>query len=109
MKWLAQNRPPPPASDRFCANSGTYFKGFECHNFGEEDNCLLIRRAVLDKVGSKLREWTDLSLFDTDILSAKAQQAGFKLARAGDVFVHHFGTRTFAQGSPVGRQMAEST
>jgi hypothetical protein len=38
------------------------------------------------------------SLFDSDILSAKAQQAGFSLAVCRDLFVHHFGTRTFAHG-----------
>jgi len=62
--------------------------------------CLLVRRAVLDRVGPGLNEWSDLSLFDTDILSAKARQAGFALACCRDLFVHHFGTRTFAQGAP---------
>jgi hypothetical protein len=41
-----------------------------------------------------------LSLFDTDILSAKARQAGFSLAVCRDIFVHHFGTRTFMQTAP---------
>jgi O-antigen biosynthesis protein len=50
-------------------------------------------------VGS-LDQWTDLSLFDSDILSAKARQAGFTLACCRDLFVHHFGTRTFAHGAP---------
>jgi hypothetical protein len=68
--------------------------------------CLLIRRAVLDAIGKKLDEWTDLSLFDTDILSSKAREAGFTLARTSDVFVHHFGTRTFAHGAP---QAGEAT
>ena len=60
--------------------------------------CLLVRRAVLDRVGPGLDEWTDLSLFDTDILSAKAREAGFMLAVCRDLFIHHFGTRTFAHG-----------
>jgi O-antigen biosynthesis protein len=60
--------------------------------------CLLMKRAVLDKIGP-LDEWTDLSLFDTDILSSKARQAGFMLACCRDLFVHHFGTRTFAHGA----------
>ena len=35
--------------------------------------CLLIKRQVLEKIGlPKLEKWTDLSLFDTDILSVKA-------------------------------------
>jgi len=61
--------------------------------------CLLIKRHVLDKIGAGLDEWTDLSLFDTDILSAKARQAGFTLACCRDLFIHHFGTRTFVHGS----------
>jgi GT2 family glycosyltransferase len=61
--------------------------------------CLLVKREVLDKIGSALDQWTDLSLFDSDILSAKAQQAGFSLAVCRDLFVHHFGTRTFAHSS----------
>jgi O-antigen biosynthesis protein len=63
--------------------------------------CLLIRRQVLDRVRPDLIEWTDLSLFDTDILSSKAQQAGFSLVRCSDLFIHHFGTRTFAHGAPA--------
>jgi GT2 family glycosyltransferase len=61
--------------------------------------CLLVKRDVLKRIGH-LREAGDLALFDTDILSAKARQAGFTLACAKDLFVHHFGTRTFAHGAP---------
>ena len=61
---------------------------------------VLVRRAVLDRVGSALDEWTDLGLFDTDILSAKAHQAGFTAVCCRDLFIHHFGTRTFAHGAP---------
>ena len=60
--------------------------------------CLLIKRQVLAKIGRALDEWTDLGLFDSDILSAKARQAGFTLAVCRDLFIHHFGTRTFAHG-----------
>ena len=62
--------------------------------------CLLVRRAVLERVGPGRNEWTDLGLFDTDILSARARQAGFGLVICRDLFVHHFGTRTFAHGAP---------
>jgi GT2 family glycosyltransferase len=61
--------------------------------------CLLVKREVLDKVGSKLHEWTDLSLFDSDILSSKAKEAGYSLAVCRDLFVHHFGTRMFAHSA----------
>jgi hypothetical protein len=60
--------------------------------------CLLVKRAVLNKLGAEMNEWSDLGLFDTDILSAKAREAGFTLAVCRDLFIHHFGTRTFAHG-----------
>lgn len=65
--------------------------------------CLLLKRQVLKKIeqASSLREWTDLRLFDTDILSAKAGQAGFTLACCRDLFIHHFGSRIFAHGAPA--------
>jgi GT2 family glycosyltransferase len=60
--------------------------------------CLLLKRQLLRQIS--LRDWSDLRLFDTDILSVKAQQAGFQLAVCRDLFVHHFGTRSFAHGAP---------
>jgi len=65
--------------------------------------CLLIKRQVLKKIEQfgSLDEWSGLGLFDTDILSVKARQAGFTLACCRDLFIHHFGTRVFAQGAPI--------
>jgi GT2 family glycosyltransferase len=65
--------------------------------------CLLLKREVLRRLTNQggLDEWTDLGLFDTDILSAKAREAGFTLAVCRDLFIHHFGTRTFAHGAPA--------
>src|SRR5206468_12846569 len=60
--------------------------------------CLILKREALLKMGP-LDPWTDLSLFDTDILSSKAHQAGYTLAVCRDLFVHHFGARTFAGGA----------
>lgn len=64
--------------------------------------CMLLKREVLRRVTNQgqLDKWTDLSLFDTDILSSKAREAGFTLAVCRDLFIHHFGTRTFAHGAP---------
>jgi len=61
--------------------------------------CLLVKRVVLERIGP-LAQWSDLAMFDTDLLSMKARQAGFTLACCRDLFVHHFGTRTFAHGAP---------
>jgi len=55
-------------------------------------------REVLQRIGP-LESDLGLGLFDTDVLSMKARVAGFTLAVCCDVFVHHFGTRTFAHGS----------
>jgi hypothetical protein len=49
----------------------------------------------------RLAEISDLGLFDTDILSAKARHYGFTLGVCRDLFIHHFGTRTFAHGAPA--------
>lgn len=59
----------------------------------------MIKRIVLDKIGKELDEWSDLSLFDSDILSSKAHQAGYSLAVCRDLFLHHFGTHVFAQSA----------
>jgi len=69
--------------------------------------CLLVRRSVLERIGSNLDKWTDLGLFDSDILSSKAREAGFNLACCRDLFIHHFGTRTFAHGAPIAEVTAK--
>lgn len=65
--------------------------------------CLLIKRQFLKRVESleSMDSWSDLGLFDTDIVSIKARKHGFGLAVCRDLFIHHFGTRTFAHGAPT--------
>ena len=57
--------------------------------------CLLVKRAVYEAIGG-LDERRGLGLFDDDDLVERARRAGFELAVAHDLFVHHFGSRTFA-------------
>lgn len=57
--------------------------------------CLLIKRRVLEAVGG-LDERFGLGFFDDDDLAVRVKRAGFELAVAQDLFVHHFGSRTFA-------------
>src|SRR6516162_7194850 len=57
--------------------------------------CLLMKRAVFDAIGG-LDERFGLGFFDDDDLAERARRAGFALAVAHDLFVHHFGSRTFA-------------
>jgi glycosyltransferase involved in cell wall biosynthesis len=56
--------------------------------------CLLMTRAVFETIGS-LDERFTLGLCDDDDLAVRARRAGFELAVAHDLFVHHFGSRTF--------------
>src|SRR5580704_1109296 len=56
--------------------------------------CLLMKRAVFDAIGG-LDPRFGLGLFDDDDLAERARRAGFELAVAHDLFVHHFGSRTF--------------
>ncbi len=57
--------------------------------------CLLMKRDVYDAIGG-LDERFGLGFFDDDDLAERARRAGFELAVAHDLFVHHFGSRTFA-------------
>jgi hypothetical protein len=59
---------------------------------------------VLDGLGSLDED--DLGLFDTDVLSVKVRRAGYSLAVCRDLFVHHFGPRTFALGAPAEAALA---
>jgi GT2 family glycosyltransferase len=56
--------------------------------------CLLMTRAVYDAVGG-LDTRFGLGFFDDDDLAERARRAGFEMAVARDLFVHHFGSRTF--------------
>ena len=56
--------------------------------------CMLIKRAVIDKIGG-FDERYGLGNFEDDDFSIRAALAGFDSWIAGDCFVHHFGSRTF--------------
>jgi glycosyltransferase involved in cell wall biosynthesis len=57
--------------------------------------CLLARRGVLERIGGFDEQYA-LGFFEDDDLCVRARQAGFHLFVASDVFIHHFGSRTFA-------------
>jgi glycosyltransferase involved in cell wall biosynthesis len=70
--------------------------------------CLLIQRAVLRQIGL-FDERFGLGFFEDDDLCFRAQDAGFSLAVALDVYIHHFGSQTF-QGLklPAERMLQEN-
>jgi GT2 family glycosyltransferase/tetratricopeptide (TPR) repeat protein len=57
--------------------------------------CLLVRREVIERIGG-FDEGFGLGFFEDDDLCVRAREAGFKLLVAQDVFIHHFGSRTFS-------------
>jgi GT2 family glycosyltransferase len=57
--------------------------------------CLFVRREVFDVIGG-LDERFGIGNYEDDDVSLRARKAGFRLRIAGDVFVHHYGSRTFA-------------
>jgi GT2 family glycosyltransferase len=70
--------------------------------------CLLVRREVLERIGG-FDERFGLGFFDDDDLCVRAREAGFGLLVALDVYVHHFGSRTFRSlGLDCERQLRES-
>jgi glycosyltransferase involved in cell wall biosynthesis len=70
--------------------------------------CLLMKRDVYEAIGG-IDEQFGPGLFDDDDLAIRARQAGFELAVAHDLFVHHFGSRTFAgNGIDTERLLSEN-
>ena len=63
--------------------------------------CLALRRRIFDRIGP-LDERYGLGLFEDDDYSRRLHSAGLRLARADDVFVHHFGEGSFGRLVPSG-------
>ncbi len=57
--------------------------------------CVLIKRAVIDKIGS-LDEAYGMGYYDDDDYSVRAIRAGFRCVRANDVIVEHMRDSTFS-------------
>ncbi len=56
--------------------------------------CTLIKREVIDKIGG-LDERFSPGNFEDDDFCLRAQLAGYKTVIAQDVFIHHFGSKSF--------------
>jgi glycosyltransferase involved in cell wall biosynthesis/Tfp pilus assembly protein PilF len=56
--------------------------------------CLLLRREVWEQLGG-LDESFGLGFFEDDDFCVRVREAGFTLVMALNVFVHHYGNRTF--------------
>jgi O-antigen biosynthesis protein len=69
-------------------------KGLAVDSLG--GGCVLVKREVLQKLGL-FPTRTPLGTFDTEALSARVRQAGYRLLGCGAVFVHDFGSRGTGQ------------
>ncbi|MGO9481221.1 MAG: glycosyltransferase [Candidatus Kryptoniota bacterium] len=58
--------------------------------------CMLIKRTVLDKIGG-LDVAFGMGNCEDDDFCVRSSLAGFKIVIAGDVFIHHFGSRSFGK------------
>lgn len=56
--------------------------------------CTLIKREVIDKIGG-LDERFSPGNYEDDDFCLRAQQAGYKTIIAKDVFIHHYGSKSF--------------
>lgn len=56
--------------------------------------CMLVKREVIEKIGGFDPQF-GLGNFEDDDFCIRAQIAGFRIKIAHDVFVHHFGSKTF--------------
>jgi len=56
--------------------------------------CMLFRRSLVEQIGL-LDESFGTGNFEDDDLCLRAELAGYKNYIAGDVFIHHFGSRSF--------------
>jgi hypothetical protein len=95
------------AVDRFAREHREQRKGkwLQVERLG--DFCLLLKREVLTKTNS-LEPWTDMRLFDTDIMSAEAREAGYTLAcLPRPIHPSLWDPHVRAQCSGVGRRLRE--
>ena len=58
--------------------------------------CMLVRRAVIDRIGGG-DERCEIGIFEDDDFCIRAALAGFKARIAQDVFIHHIGGQTFRE------------
>ncbi|MBL8796721.1 MAG: glycosyltransferase, partial [Planctomycetia bacterium] len=94
--------------DAFAARRRQEFAGQALNTERLTGFCLMVRREAIQKIGG-YDEQFGLGFFDDDDLSVRALQAGFRMLVALDVFIHHYGSRTFTSlGIDTTRQLQDN-
>jgi GT2 family glycosyltransferase/Flp pilus assembly protein TadD len=83
-----------PGLDAFAAQRRRAYAGKALEVERLTGFCLLLRREVLEAIGG-FDEGFGAGFFDDDDLCVRAREAGFRLLVAQNVYIHHFGSRTF--------------
>jgi GT2 family glycosyltransferase len=93
----AGQRPSPwPQIEKVNAFAGQWQEANEGQAFETDSlagGCVLVKRDVLQKLGV-FPTRTPLGTFDTEALSGRVRQAGYRLLGCRAVYVHDFGSRT---------------
>jgi glycosyltransferase involved in cell wall biosynthesis/predicted Zn-dependent protease len=84
----------PEELQAFAAKRRQTFAGRGVHVERLIGFCMLFRREVWEQLGG-LDENFGVGFFEDDDLCVRVREAGFDLLMALDVFVHHYGNRTF--------------
>jgi len=56
--------------------------------------CMLVKKEVIDRIGG-FDPYYEIGNFEDDDFCVRAQLAGFEIMVAHDVFIHHYGSKTF--------------
>jgi len=70
-------------------NAGKYEETFRVIGF-----CMLVKKDVIEKIGG-FDPLYEMGNFEDDDFCIRAIRAGFKIKIAQDVFIHHYGSKTF--------------
>ena len=94
VKFVDYNTQTLEGLERFSAKVAEQCDVREQHLLRVVGFCMLIKRAVIDKIGG-MDDRYGLGNFEDDDFSLRATIAGFESWIARECFIHHFGHRTF--------------
>ena len=89
-----EERPALPAIDAYAAEFRSTNRNRRVPVPGVIGFCMLFRRGLVEQIGG-LDERFEVGGFEDDDFCLRARLAGYRNVIAGDVFIHHYGSRGF--------------